>query len=326
MDHHRTDLTRSPAVGRLAPSPTGGLHLGNARTFLIAWLDARSRGGRVVLRIEDIDASRVRPEAIAGAVADLAWLGLDWDEGPVLQSSRLDRYREALDVLKARERVYPCTCTRADIARAASAPHASDEGPTYPGTCAGRSAGDAIALGDRPFAWRFRVPPGLVGWEDFHLGPMSMDPSLVGGDFVVARSNGPPSYQLAVAVDDAAMAVNRVVRGDDLTTSTPRQILLFDSLGLSRPDFGHVPLVVEPDGRRLAKRDQSIKLATIRDRGVDPRRLVGWLARSCGWSAEIEPSRPADWIDRFDWRTIPRGPAVLTQGDLAGLSDSFVGT
>ncbi|HWE36799.1 MAG TPA: tRNA glutamyl-Q(34) synthetase GluQRS [Isosphaeraceae bacterium] len=321
MNHLRTDLPRSPTVGRLAPSPTGGLHLGNARTFLIAWLDARSRGGEVVLRIEDIDASRVRPEAITGAVADLAWLGLDWDDGPILQSSRLGHYREALDRLRVRELVYPCTCTRADIARSGSAPHASDEGPTYPGTCADRSAGDANALGDRPFAWRFRVPQGSVDWDDLYLGPMALDPSLVGGDFVVGRSNGPPSYQLAVVVDDAAMGVNRVVRGDDLTTSTPRQILIDDALGLPRPDFGQVPLVVEPDGRRLAKRDRSIKLATLRDRGVDPRRLVGWLARSCGWSAEIEPSRPADWIDRFDWRAIPNEPAVLLLNDLAGPDD-----
>jgi glutamyl-tRNA synthetase len=301
------------------------LHVGNARTFLVAWLDARSRGGRVILRIEDIDASRVRPEAITGAVADLAWLGLDWEEGPVLQSARFDFYRTALDALKARDLIYPCTCTRADIARAASAPHASDEGPAYRGTCAGRSAADADALGDRPFAWRFRVPPGPLAWDDLHLGRMSIEPSINGGDFVVGRSNGPPSYQLAVVVDDAAMGVNRVVRGDDLTTSTPRQILLFDALGLPRPDFGHVPLVVEPDGRRLAKRDQSIKLATLRDRGVDPLRLVSWLARSCGWSPEIEPSRPANWIDRFDWRAIPREPAVLTQAEILGLAEGRVG-
>lgn len=309
-----------PTVGRLAPSPTGGLHLGNARTFLIAWLDARSRGGRVVLRIEDIDASRVRPEAIAGAVEDLAWLGLDWDEGPILQSSRLDLYRDALESLKARELVYPCTCTRADIARAASAPHASDEGPTYPGTCASRSARDADSLAGRPFAWRFRTPAMPIEWDDLFLGTTSIDPSLNGGDFVVARTNGPPSYQLAVVVDDAAMGVNRVIRGDDLATSTPRQFLLYLALRLPEPAFGHVPLVVEPDGRRLAKRDQSIKLATLRERGADPRRLVGWLARSCGWFDDIEPSRPVDWVGRFDWQAIPRAPVVLDPAAMAELA------
>ncbi|MGZ3379282.1 MAG: glutamate--tRNA ligase family protein, partial [Isosphaeraceae bacterium] len=147
-----------PVVGRLAPSPTGGLHLGHARTFLIAWLAARQAQGKIILRIEDLDASRVRAEAAEMALTDLKWLGLDWDEGPYVQSERGELYDQALKRLKAAEHVYPCTCTRADIARAASAPHAEDEGPTYPGTCAHRAAADALALGDQPFAWRFRVP------------------------------------------------------------------------------------------------------------------------------------------------------------------------
>jgi glutamyl-tRNA synthetase len=164
------DARSRPVVGRLAPSPTGGLHLGHARTFLIAWLAARHRGGRVVLRIEDLDASRVRDEACRSILQDLRWLGLDWDEGPdvggpsapYVQSDRLPLYHAALDRLKAAERVYPCTCTRAEIERAASAPHPEDEGPSYPGTCSNRCAADAEGLGDRPFAWRFRVPPGPI--------------------------------------------------------------------------------------------------------------------------------------------------------------------
>ena len=224
-----------PVVGRLAPSPTGGLHLGHARTFLIAWLAARSQGGSILLRIEDIDASRVRPEAARTAIDDLRWLGLDWDGEPYVQSSRMGTYRDAVERLKRDDSIYPCTCTRADIARAASAPHAEDEGPTYPGTCSGRSAADAEAIGDRPFAWRFRVPPGPVGWADLFRGQMAIDPGRVGGDFLVARHPFAPSYQLAVVVDDAAMGIDQVIRGDDLIPSTPRQILLDRALDGGRP-------------------------------------------------------------------------------------------
>jgi glutamyl-tRNA synthetase len=219
--------------------------------------------------------------------------------------------------LKRRERVYPCTCTRADIARAASAPHAEDEGPTYPGTCAGRSAEDARNLGDRPFAWRFRVPAGPVAWNDLVRGRVELVPARLGGDFVVGRSAGGPSYQLAVAVDDAAMGVNQVIRGDDLVPSTPRQLLLYQALGLPQPRFGHVPLVVGLDGRRLAKRDDSIKLATLWQGGVDPRRFIGWLARSCGWTDTIKPSWPADWLSIGGvLDSLRRKPCLLTPADV----------
>lgn len=185
----------SRIVGRLAPSPTGGLHLGHARTFLVAWLTARQSAGRVILRIEDLDSSRVC-DALSTTLVDLYWLGLDWDEGPdvggpsapYVQSQRSPLYDQALDRLIASESVYPCTCTRADVECAASAPHAADEGPTYPGTCADRHAADAHTLKNRPFAWRFRVPPGPVGWDDLFLGRVELDPSRLGGDFIVARS------------------------------------------------------------------------------------------------------------------------------------------
>lgn len=314
-------------VGRLAPSPTGGLHLGHARTFLLAWLASRSRGGRVVYRVEDLDAARARAEAVAGAMADLRWLGLDWDHGPdvggpeapYVQSERRAIYAEALDRLKAAELVYPCTCTRADIARAASAPHAEDEGPTYPGTCAHRSAADAAGL-PAGFAWRFRVPPGPVAWDDRSRGRVGLDPARLGGDFVVARAGVGAGYQLAVVVDDARMGVTEVVRGDDLVPSTPRQLLLYRALALEPPAFAHVPLAVEPDGRRLAKRDGSLKLATLRASGVDPRRLVGLLARSCGWSDRVEPSAPLDWLARSDLAAVPAAPWVVTPAELADLS------
>jgi glutamyl-tRNA synthetase len=307
-------------VGRLAPSPTGGLHLGHARTFLIAWLAARRGGGRVVLRIEDLDAARVRAEAAAGALVDLRWLGLDWDEGPdvggpsapYVQSKRPAAYEAALEHLKQTETVYPCTCTRADIARAATAPHSEDEGPAYPGTCAGRTVADARGLGDRPFAWRFRVPPGPIAWRDLFLGDVRIEPAQAGGDFLVARAPFAASYQLAVVHDDATMGVTQVVRGVDLVPSTPRQILLYRRMGWREPVFGHVPLAVTPAGRRLAKRDGSIKLAALRAAGVDPRRLVGWLARSCGWADDDWPAAPRDLIPRFDPDSVPRGPWVVT--------------
>ncbi len=309
----------SGPVGRLAPSPTGGLHLGHARTFLVAWLSSRSRGGRVVYRVEDLDASRVRHEAVAGAMLDLRWLGLDWDDGPdvggaaapYVQSERGEVYALALERLKRAELVYPCTCTRADIERAASAPHPEDEGPTYPGTCAGRSAGDAASLAGQPFAWRFRVPPGPVVWQDSYQGRVALDPARLGGDFVVGRAGVGASYQLAVVVDDALMRVSEVVRGDDLIPSTPRQILLNQALGFGLPTFAHIPLAVGPDGRRLAKRDGALKLATLREAGVGPRDLVGWIAHSCGWSDHAEPSWPADWLDRFRLATIPAAPWVV---------------
>jgi len=309
--------TNPPIVGRLAPSPTGGLHVGHARTFLLAWLSARSAGGRVVLRIEDIDAQRVRPGAAGAMVADLLWLGLDWDEGPdiggphapYLQSERREVYDAAIEKLKADERVYPCTCTRAEILRSASAPHPGEEGPSYPGTCAGRSAKDAETLGARPFAWRFRVPPGSIWWDDLVRGEIAGDLWIDGGDFIVGRSTGEPSYQLAVACDDATMGVNQVVRGDDLVSSTPRQILLYLALGWPEPRFGHVPLVLGPDGRRLAKRDGSVKLSTLRESGVDPRRLTGRIAESCGMTGG--PQTPRGLIPGFTLERVPREPWTM---------------
>jgi glutamyl-tRNA synthetase len=316
------DPTATKTVGRLAPSPTGGLHLGHARSFLIAWLAARSALGRVILRIEDLDASRVRPEARTGILDDLAWLGLDWDEGPVIQSERIDAYARSLEYLKQSEAVYPCTCTRGDIARAAAAPHAEDEGPVYPGTCAGRTAEDAASLAraGRSFAWRFRVPAGPVAWDDLVLGPTAVDPARVGGDFIVAREGLGPGYQLAVVHDDAVQGVTQVIRGDDLVPSTPRQLLLYAALGCTPPAFGHVPLAVGPDGRRLAKRDGSIKLAALRHSGVDRRRLVGWLVQSCGWTDHIVPTTAHDWIERFRLDAIPRVPWVVTTEAVAALA------
>jgi glutamyl-tRNA synthetase len=283
----------------------------------------------VILRIEDLDATRVRAEAVTTALIDLKWLGLDWDEGPdaggpnepYVQSERKAVYDGVLEHLRASDLVYPCTCTRADIARAASAPHAEEEGPTYPGTCSWRGATDAAGLGDGPFAWRFRVAKGNVAWDDIFLGRVDLDPSQVGGDFLVGRHTLGPSYQLAVVTDDAMMGVSQVIRGLDLVPSTPRQIMLYRALGWNEPQFGHVPLAVTADGRRLAKREGSIKLATLREQGVDPHRLVGGLIESCGWSKRLVPSTPRDWIESFDEKALPREPWVVTQEWLQSIGE-----
>jgi glutamyl-tRNA synthetase len=309
----------TPYRGRLAPSPTGAQHVGNARTYLIAWLAARSRGGRLALRIEDIDSPRIKAGAAEQASADLRWLGLDWDDDPLIQTQRLTQYQAALERLQAQELVYPCTCSRTDIERAASAPHAEHEGAVYPGTCAGRSVRDAAALGDRPFAWRFRVSSALPDFDDQFCGRVSVDPRESGGDFVVWKSAGTPAYQLAVVVDDAAQRITDVVRGDDLLPSTPRQLRLYRALGLPAPRFTHVPLVVGPDGRRLAKRHGDTRLAALRAVGVGPDALVGLLAWSCGWLPQVQPISAAELVPLYRLSTIPRSPFVLTAQHLRAI-------
>jgi glutamyl-tRNA synthetase len=312
MPHSAVSPTLAPPIGRLAPSPTGAQHVGNARTYLIAWLSARSRGGKVALRIEDIDSPRVKPDAVQGIYDDLTWLGLDWDGVPVVQTERIALYRAALGHLQQRELVYPCSCTRTDVERAASAPHLEHEGPVYPGTCAGRRVADAAALKDRPFCWRMRTDNAVVSFEDGYRGTVALALGDLGGDFVVWKSAGTPAYQLAVVVDDADQHVTEVLRGDDLVPSTPRQLLLYQALGLAPPRFVHVPLVVGPDGRRLAKRHGDTRLAALRMAGVTAQALLGLLAWSCGWSDGVTPITAAELVHRFCLEAIPRQPFVLT--------------
>jgi glutamyl-tRNA synthetase len=300
-------------VGRLAPSPTGAQHIGNARTYLVAWLSARVKGGTVRLRIEDIDSPRIKAGAAEQALDDLRWLGLDWDGEVITQTERLAHYEAALDELKRCELVYPCTCTRGDIAAAASAPHAEHEGPSYPGTCSYRHVADAdkLSAAGQSFAWRFRVVESRP-FTDLFAGEQRIDLTEHGGDFVVWKNTGTPAYQLAVVVDDAEMGITEVIRGDDLLPSTPRQLLLYRALGLTPPAFAHVPLVVGEDDRRLAKRHGDTRLVTLRDAGVKPGALLGLLAWSCGWIERMEavPLRELFHIFRLD--TIPKRPFVLT--------------
>jgi len=308
--------------GRLAPSPTGALHLGNARSFLIAWLSIRSRGGSVVLRMEDLDHPKVKAVAAQQALDDLHWLGLDWDEGPdcggdcepYVQSERIPLYREALDKLDSSGLVYPCTCSRSDVEAAQSAPHAGEEGLRYNGTCRGRYRCFDDAAADLPPgripAWRFMVADDVIEFRDGFCGIQRQNVREAVGDFVIARHRAGAGYMLAVVVDDAAMGITEVLRGDDLLATTHRQILLYRALGLKVPQFIHVPLVVGKDGRRLAKRHGDTRIAALRESGVSSEEIVGLLAYWCGWAAKGERLRSADLIERFDLAQIPPEPVV----------------
>jgi len=315
--------------GRFAPTPTGPLHLGNARTALLSWLAARAAGGRWLMRVEDLDRARVRPGLEARILDELRWLGLDWDEGPDVggdagpyrQSERLPRYDAALARLREAGLAYPCFCSRAEIARAAEAPHASDEGPRYPGTCARLDAGEvARRSASRRPAWRLRARPGAARFEDGVHGAQAVDVAAEVGDFVVARADGVPAYQLAVVVDDGAMGVTDVVRGDDLLSSTGRQLLLFEALGLPAPRFAHVPLVVGEDGERLAKRHGALSLGELRERGADPRAVTGLLAALSGLVPPGAVVTPAELVRGFDLARLPRTPAVLSLAAVEALA------
>lgn len=301
--------------GRLAPSPTGYLHLGNARSFLLAWLQARTLGAEILLRIEDLDAARAVPGAAEAIVSDLSWLGLDWDNDltpEYFQSHRMETYREAIGELQRRGLLYECFCSRRELRQVPTAPHGAT-GPRYPGTCRSLTPDQCEERRlDKEPALRFRVEPGTeVTFHDLVAGEQGEDLHQCVGDFIVARADGVPSYQLAVVLDDLAMGVTHVLRGDDLLPSTGRQILLVRTFGGEPPAYAHVPLLLGPDGERLAKRHGSVSLAELRAAGHTPQEVVGWLAWSCGLAPEPAPLSPADLLPAFSIDRIRREPTVL---------------
>lgn len=304
MDPTAVEREVPTTVGRLAPSPSGRMHAGNAFASLMAWLAARSVGGRMVLRIEDLD-ERCRNRAVAETlIDDLAWMGLDWDEGPYRQSERGDVYDDAFEQLEKSGLTYPCFCSRAGL-HASSAPHGSDGTPVYQGTCRGLSASEVEerrAL--RAPAVRLIVDGTEIDFDDAVFGRQHEVLARDCGDFVLRRGDGVYAYQLACAVDDALMGVTQVVRGNDLLGSTGRQIYVQQLLGLANPGYGHVPLLVAADGRRLAKRDGDLDVGTLRARGVSPERLVGWLGALAGFVDTGAELSAAELVARFSWDSL----------------------
>ena len=325
MSGHSTQRDTSPRVSttRLAPSPTGALHLGNARTFLINWLLARQNGWRIVLRIEDIDGPRIKRGADQQAIEDLRWLGLDWDDGPIYQRDRGEAYNAAIEQLLKTGAAYPCVCSRREVELAASAPHAEDGAAVYPGTCRGlySSVADAARASGRSPAIRFRVPDGPLSFEDRFAGAQRFDVATQLGDFVIAKGDDTPAYQLAVVVDDAEQGVDRVVRGNDLIDSTPRQMLLYRALSMvdQIPEYWHLPLIRGQDGRRLAKRHGDTRLASYRSAGVAASRVRALLARWCGMT-DLGNSVSVDTLlSRFRLDQVSTQAIVFTARDEAFL-------
>lgn len=323
---------RGAPTGRFAPSPTGLLHLGNAWSFLLAYLAARTENGTIILRHEDIDPARSRTSWMEAIERDLTWLGLSWDEGashgphgPYHQSLCTAHYEKALSTLRLMGRIYPCYCTRKELRILAGAPHGAsdglgDAGAAYPGTCRRLTPEERArkeAEGRTP-ACRLLCPDeGEESFCDLVLGPQRISLKSCGGDFALRRSDGVWAYQLAVVVDDMRMGVTQVVRGEDILLSTPRQLLLYRLLGGTAPSFAHIPLLHDEAGERLAKRHQSLSLAALREKGCSSRAIIGFLAHLAGLQPTAAPISPAALAERlrregpFPWHALPKGPVII---------------
>ncbi len=299
-------------VGRLAPSPSGEMHLGNAFAALLAWLGARGEGGQVLLRLEDLDKPRCPEQYALGVMEDFTWLGLDWDNAPLWQSRREDAYLDCLARLDAQGLVYPCYCTRRQLhtITEASAPHGPN--PVYPGTCRDLTGPQRQALeaqGRRP-SLRVRVPDQVWSVDDGLQGPYHADLATACGDFILRRSDGLFAYQLAVVADDGAMGVNQVVRGRDLLPSTPQQLWLQERLGLPHPTYYHTPLLLAKDGRRLSKREGDLSLRSLSKRYSAPE-IVGQLACWAGLLDRPRPVTPKDLVGEFSWARVKKEDVVV---------------
>lgn len=312
--------THSVPVGRFAPSPTGRMHLGNLFTALMSWLSVRSRGGRWVLRIEDLDPQRSKIEHARMIEDDLDWLGLDFDEGgldgrgahgPYRQSERGAIYEEYLDRLRATGYTYPCTCTRADI-MATQAPHQSDGRVIYGGRCRPALLPSPWRETEAKHSTRLYVPDEEILFTDRVYGPQSVNLTRECGDFILRRADGAWAYQLAVVVDDALMGVTEVVRGSDLLLSTAQQVYLCRLLGLTVPEYAHVPLVCNTEGRRLSKRDMSLNMATLREQHT-PREIIGRLAHMAGLLDSPTPCEARELIPLFDWKKMPHSECIQVE-------------
>ena len=295
-------------IGRFAPSPSGRMHLGNVFSAMLAWLSIRSCGGRLVLRIEDLDPDRCRPEYADTLKRDLEWLGLTWDTEQTPQSRRSEAYREMFSQLEERGLIYPCYCSRTEL-HAASAPHASDGTVLYAGTCRNLTPSERAAKTKAP-CWRVRVPDEDVSFTDGVQGEYTQNLAHGCGDFILRRADGVYAYQLAVVTDDAEAGVTQVVRGSDLLSSTPRQIWLQRQLGFPKPDYYHVPLLVAPDGRRLSKRERDLDMGALRER-YTPQALLGLLAHACGLLSHSEAVRADELAKEFSWRMVRKENIVI---------------
>lgn len=292
----------SDIVGRFAPSPTGRMHLGNVFAALLSWLSARSRGGRWLLRIEDLDAGRSRQEYAGQIMDDLEWLGLTWDGEPVYQSQRSDVYEHYFHQLENQGWTYPCYCTRADLL-ATQAPHESDGRVVYPGTCRQKPPQDG------PSATRLITPDETMTITDGHYGNYSVNLAHQVGDFIVRRRDGAWAYQLAVVIDDALMGITEVVRGRDLLLSSPQQLYIANLLDLPSPRFAHIPLLCNTAGQRLSKRDLSLDMGTLRTHHT-PADITGMLAWLAGLTSQPVPQSAAEFLPLFEWAKIPTADII----------------
>ena len=295
-------------IGRFAPSPSGRMHLGNVFSAMLAWLSIRSCGGRLVLRIEDLDPDRCRPAYADTLKRDLEWLGLTWDTEQTPQSRRSEAYREMFSRLEERGLIYPCYCSRTEL-HAASAPHASDGTVLYAGTCRNLTPSERAARTKAP-CWRVRVPDEDVSFTDGVQGEYTQNLAHGCGDFILRRADGVYAYQLAVVTDDAEAGVTQVVRGSDLLSSTPRQIWLQRQLGFQEPAYYHVPLLIAPDGRRLSKRERDLDMGALRER-YTPEALLGLLAHACGLLSHSEAVRADELAKEFSWRMVRKENIVI---------------
>lgn len=305
----KTEIEKNctPVVGRFAPSPSGRMHLGNVFSALLAWLSVRSVNGKMVLRIEDLDPDRSKRIYSDAIRRDLQWLGLDWDWESPCQSERTPVYCSAFEQLEAKELVYPCYCTRAQL-HAASAPHAGDGRTIYSGACRNLSSEERAAMTRKP-AWRLKCENEVISFHDGLRGQYRENLVEECGDFIIRRSDGVYAYQLAVVVDDGDMGITQVVRGSDLLSSTPRQLYLYRLLGLNAPAFYHVPLLVAPDGRRLSKRDGDLDLQALRAH-YSSQELIGLLACAAGLLEKPAPITPQELAQHFDWNRVTREETV----------------